>query len=293
METKLVAAEIATAAGVATVITNGNKTHVLSILQSFPASWKSLADSDPDSPAILVPPPSSSSGHDPSAVVPPHTLFLPKSCPTPAPQCWIANDLTPPGSVTIDEGTTKAFLDRRERAEGGKGEGGERLSADSVVGVKGKFTAFQPVRIDIRRSTKGGPDAGKRSRQTTTAEEEDSDPALPGMPSARSAVIFEEETVEVGRGLTNYNWQEISVLQGFKRYVLSSPRPLVDRSCIFPYSLFMQLEDRRYLGIHRVGACSREHHLVVAVLGKYMALRHSLYHGACRETITLPMVLLL
>ncbi|GAA5881554.1 hypothetical protein JCM3774_002022, partial [Rhodotorula dairenensis] len=183
METKLIAAELATAAGCATVITLGSMpTRILTIVQNHAARTApsspllgSVAsplpaaqiterpqDEGSSTPAALpgvefaAPRPAVSSPLDETR--PPYTLFTPKVSPLSSRRFWILHGLTPRGTVFVDEGAYRA-LTRGERDGGGSGNGG-RLLAAGVIRVEGAFAAGQAVRVCVLR---------KRSATTTAA----------------------------------------------------------------------------------------------------------------------------
>ncbi|KAL8293059.1 hypothetical protein RQP46_000753 [Phenoliferia psychrophenolica] len=114
METKLIAAELATAAGCATVITLGSDpSRILSIVEAHPltAAATAFAFSSPSSPGVVFSSPTSTplsstslSGSAPSdPVLPAHTLFTPKPRPLTSRRFWILHGLTPRGTVYVDE----------------------------------------------------------------------------------------------------------------------------------------------------------------------------------------------
>lgn len=106
METKLIAAELASGAGVTTVITNGKHPENVSEIISY---------------NLTYPPDSQEAG----AERPPHTVFLPKPNPLADRKWWILHGLHSAGTIIIDEGAHHA-LSRRES--------GGRLLAAGVVG---------------------------------------------------------------------------------------------------------------------------------------------------------------
>ncbi|EGO57801.1 glutamate 5-kinase [Neurospora tetrasperma FGSC 2508] len=200
MSTKIVAARLATSAGVTTVITRssnpGNIHKIVRHIQGSrsPASLTtqvnhpstaSLASLNNNSdsvtgtstPAVAVNP---SSEQVPAVInrsqIPLHTRFLPSPSPVRDRYFWILHGLRPHGTLYIDQGAYKALL----------GKAG--LLPVGVVDVEGFFAQQEAVRlcvVDKRRSTPG-PD-GK---------------------------MWEGEAVEVGRCLTNYASAEIARIKG-------------------------------------------------------------------------------
>jgi glutamate 5-kinase len=226
METKLIAAEIATAAGVSTIIASSRTpTSLFAILEYH---------STTSSP--------SSGGADP-ITRPPHTLFMPSAMPLRDLKAWTRHTLTPAGDVVIDPGA-HSVLARRES--------GGRLLAAGVLCVRGAFASGQAVRILVRKKA-----AGTDSEDIEAAREEyirGLAPTQPGTPRATETVadpawilqgprsdgteevplLPEDDTVvvekddglweveEVGRGLANYNSAQIDKVKGLNRCVSPS-----------------------------------------------------------------------
>ena len=183
METKLIAAEIATGAGVAVIITSSKKPEtIFDIIQYNAKSTLSLqepvqlapGENAPTSPLLdraaairgfITPTPSGTS----TPIRPPHTLFKPSLTPMRDMKSWTSHTLFPAGSVIIDAGAHNV-LSRRES--------GGRLLAAGVLDVEGKFASGQAVRIVVRR--KKAMDVTILSSSSTTtavayAFEEDAD----------------------------------------------------------------------------------------------------------------------
>ncbi|KAH9977046.1 glutamate 5-kinase [Lactifluus volemus] len=223
METKLIAAEIATAAGVSTIITGSrNPVSLFAILEYHGLS-------------------SGSTGANPM-IRPPHTLFTPSALPLRDLKAWTRHTLTPAGDVVIDSGA-HSVLARRES--------GGRLLAAGVVGVRGAFASGQAVRILIRKTA-----AGTEPEDAEAAREEyirGLAPTQPGSPRGTESVgdapwmreesgsdgiegvsplteddttVIEEddgqwEVEEVGRGLANYNSAQIDKVKGLNSAYLA------------------------------------------------------------------------
>ncbi|WFD31342.1 glutamate 5-kinase [Malassezia sp. CBS 17886] len=129
MQTKLVAAELATAAGVATVILNGERPE--SIAQVI-AHGAVLQDTHAHIAAL----------QDTPARLPNHTLFLPSPQRLPARKWRILHAMHPTGSLVIDEGAYERISQK---------ESGGRLLPAGVVGVEGNWERLQAVRLLVRR----------------------------------------------------------------------------------------------------------------------------------------------
>lgn len=233
METKLIAAEIATAAGVSTIITSSrHPTSLFAILEYHAAT------SGPGS-----------NGTNP-VTRPLHTLFTPSVTPLRDLKAWTRHTLTPAGAVIIDPGA-HSVLSRRES--------GGRLLAAGVLGVRGAFASGQAVRILVRKKA-----AGAISEDIEAAREEyvrGLAPTQPGTPVAtdigsdgtegvspvlplpvEDAVLVEKDVVddgqweveEVGRGLANYNSAQVDSVKGLNRCVAASSAHLRSPSLISP-----------------------------------------------------------
>jgi glutamate 5-kinase len=228
METKLIAAEIATAAGVSTIITcSRNPSSLFSILEYHGAT---------SSPSPC--------GVD-AATRPSHTLFTPAALPLRDLKAWTRHTLTPAGAVVIDPGA-HSVLARRES--------GGRLLAAGVLGVRGAFASGQAVRILVRKeATVVDSEELEAAREEyvrglaptqpgtpLAAETDDTSPtrrdtcpdgtegALPVSPLTEGDAMLSEkgaadeerwEVEEVGRGLANYNSAQVDKVKGLNRYV--------------------------------------------------------------------------
>lgn len=262
METKLIAAEIATAAGVTTIITSSKRPeNIFSIIEyhaqrSSPAPT-SLPSSRPESP---IPKPETTEIGDmlPVLARPPHTVFTASASPMRDLKSWTSHTLFPSGTIIIDAGAHHV-LSRRES--------GGRLLAAGVQGVIGAFASGQAVRVVIRRRAEGTPseeaDAAaraayasalemtrpstptlgtvgslsssvtsleplSRSLSSSNLEDDLTGPKVPltvpdeDFVSAERGEMNETDFVEVGRGLANYNSAQISRVKGLNRLVAFS-----------------------------------------------------------------------
>lgn len=231
METKLIAAEIATGAGTATIITSSrNPANVLQIIE-YNAGDLTTRSSLPR---------------------PPHTIFLPVSPPLRDLKSWTFHTLTPAGTVVIDAGA-HIVLSRRDS--------GGRLLPAGVADVHGAFASGQAVRIAIRQPKKEANPEAISLENEQNQKMNDSPTTCPSSPrlvpslSLTSSIASLEpltranslhdlnaavqipdvtftdvktpvetenddltwELIEVGRGLANYNWAEIKKVKGLKR----------------------------------------------------------------------------
>ncbi|KAF5318144.1 hypothetical protein D9619_012202 [Psilocybe cf. subviscida] len=249
METKLIAADIATAAGVTTVISSSkHPENIFRIIdydlrarrQSSSLSASTSSNSSSGSPST-----STSTSATPR---PPHTLFTAARVPMRDLKSWTAHTLNPSGSVIIDSGAYHVLSKR---------ESGGRLLSAGVAGVVGAFAAGQAVRIVIR------PFVGHKEREeerhaylkalemtrpsspTTAAAAFDTEAEARGeadvdVEDARQAVQhaekgeekphdvavtgepeeWEANFIEVGRGLANYNSAQIMAVKGLNSSML-------------------------------------------------------------------------
>jgi glutamate 5-kinase len=199
METKLIAAEIATAAGVATVITNSQRPQVVCeiVQQHSPLPRVILGASGSTTPTVSgqqdpismhltdATDPHADGTQTAMPARPPHTLFTPASAPMRDLKAWATHTLRPAGAVIIDAGA-HAVLSRKES--------GGRLLAAGVIGIQGVWAGGQAVRILVRQKQ---PQTGE-----TGTQDEDADGG---------------ELLEVGRGLANYNAEQIEKVKGLNR----------------------------------------------------------------------------
>ncbi|KAI7901357.1 glutamate 5-kinase [Cokeromyces recurvatus] len=125
MATKLVAAELATAAGVTTIITNGSKPN--NIINIIKADRKTSDEFTEEHPL--------------------HTRFIAKNNPMLDRKWWIQYGLHTAGVIYVDEGAATAILKPRLKSS---------LFAAGIVDVEGNFVAQQAVNIVLREKTKEG-----------------------------------------------------------------------------------------------------------------------------------------
>lgn len=169
METKLIAAEIATAAGVTTIVTSSKDPKNIFKIIEYNTQFKSgantpltgmqsgrsspepasiqpslSADSTPSSDCSITPTASSENVPtiSPSLERPPHTVFVPSVMPLRDLKSWTSHTLFPSGTVIIDSGAHSVLSKR---------ESGGRLLAAGVLGVRGAFASGQAVRIAVRK----------------------------------------------------------------------------------------------------------------------------------------------
>ncbi|KAH7097250.1 glutamate 5-kinase [Auriculariales sp. MPI-PUGE-AT-0066] len=224
METKLIAAEIATGAGVATVILSSQNVSKLQQIMEY---------------NHLVATPNATSGDAPLPPRPLHTLFTPSGAPLPDLKLWTAHTLYPAGSIIIDGGA-HTVLSRRDS--------GGRLLPAGVRSVRGTFASGQAVRILVVRpshttaaavvgalldsypaSGSRTPDIGGGMTSLDALARLASGTATPFDPVAAAATVVrteeddldEDALLEVGRGLANYNSLDIARVKGQKSVAIA------------------------------------------------------------------------
>ncbi|KAF9036871.1 Aspartate/glutamate/uridylate kinase [Panaeolus papilionaceus] len=238
METKLIAAEIATAAGVATVITSSkHPEHIFEIMEFDDAVVRGVT---------------TGTGTSASAST----------------DAWTSHTLNPSGSVIIDTGAHHVLSKR---------ESGGRLLSAGVLGVLGAFASGQAVRVCVRRrvgreekederrryleamegtrpgtpvmealrvveGVEGGVDSGSGvaagegvnadAEAETKPDDAEKDREMEDLARQEKAKeqdggsegFREGDIVEVGRGLANYNSAQIMAVKGMNSSML--PRVL-------------------------------------------------------------------
>ncbi|KIK24435.1 hypothetical protein PISMIDRAFT_10260 [Pisolithus microcarpus 441] len=235
METKLIAAEIATGAGVTTIITSSK---IPSTIVDIIDYYTTLRLTSRPSSGTSSPVPKLQAidlEHVNSSLNlkrPPHTVFKPSPVPVRDLKAWTSHTLYPAGGVIIDCGA-HAVLSRRES--------GGRLLPVGVLGVRGSFASGQAVRILIRylpdegtvaeerRSHSAGPDkAGHVYSEVSLSRRSSSSSLVGDLESDTQTIVDDDvhvthcsveesdswEVKEVGRGLANYNSVQISRVKG-------------------------------------------------------------------------------
>ena len=195
MSTKIVAARLATSAGVTTVITRSSKPgNIVDILEYAQAS-KQVA---PLAPSI------SDEAIDIPLRPPLHTRFLPDPQPIRDRSFWLLHGLAPHGSVFIDEGAHRALA-----AKAG-------LLPVGVVKVEGTFSQQEAVRLVVVQRRKGPiPVAARPTTDAPTQQEVSTDSIDPSRSTDGDEQTALEEA-EVGRALVNYSSVEIGRIKGLQ-----------------------------------------------------------------------------
>jgi glutamate 5-kinase len=192
MGTKIVAARLATSAGVTTVITRssnpGNIANIVRYVQAIKTSTPQ--PSTPPSGKIITSSNASfeeplarstvSLTMEPKLKAPLHTRFIPSPQPIRDRYFWLLHGLAPHGTIYIDAGAHRALADKAG------------LLPVGVVDVEGAFAQQEAVRLV----------AVERIPKSTLT---------PG-----STKLWEGPGVEVGRALVNYSSGEIARIKGVR-----------------------------------------------------------------------------
>ncbi|KAI9777074.1 MAG: hypothetical protein M1835_005338 [Candelina submexicana] len=186
MSTKIVAARLATSAGVTTVIArSSNPGNILNIVKHVEATEQTngtapLATVTPSSSEETLSSSISFLSLDDESRAPLHTRFLPDPEPIRDRYFWLLHGLAPYGTVYIDEGAYRAVADKAG------------LLPVGVVDVEGHFAQQEAVRIVVVKRGQS-PAAGEVNYEKT-----------------------EPAPVEVGRALVNYSAAEIARIKGLR-----------------------------------------------------------------------------
>ena len=215
MSTKLVAARLATSAGVTTVITRSSKPgnvadiveHVeqLKLLKLNSAVSVKLPPTPNETESFL-----SNSVHlstSEGLPKPPlHTRFLPDPHPIRDRSFWILHGLAPHGTIFIDEGAHRALLDKAG------------LLPVGIVDVQGTFAQEEAVRLVVVKRLDGMPGSTTSVDLSTRTDNLNVTEHRPN-PEAEVPPFLEKTNlipVEVGRALVNYSATEISRIKGLQ-----------------------------------------------------------------------------
>ena len=188
MSTKIVAARLATSAGVTAVITrSSNPGNILKIL-SYVEMHKRVSNpsSLPVTPSVEEENlPLSMPTSQPDSAAPLHTRFLPDLRPIRDRSFWLLHGLAPHGTVFIDEGAHKALATRAGLLPAG------------IVDVEGQFAQHEAVRLVVAK------------RKVVRSHEVANNANGGGVPVEVPSI-----PVEVGRALVNYSAAEIMRIKG-------------------------------------------------------------------------------
>ncbi|KAF9103398.1 hypothetical protein BGX27_010601 [Mortierella sp. AM989] len=206
MVTKLIAAELATAAGVTTVITRGSNPQRIFQIISQPIRHTGSASPKPDSsPSIISEIPLETINSTLATEIPLHTRFIAKDNPMVDRKWWILHGLHAAGTIYIDRGAYKAITNASQKSS---------LFAAGIVSCKGTFVAQQSVRVVYRPR-----DFVKKDEQGQVINQEEVDPSEP-------------EEIELGKGLVNYASHEILRIMGYHSSQISERLGYADAECV-------------------------------------------------------------
>ncbi|KAK4692365.1 glutamate 5-kinase, partial [Lecanoromycetidae sp. Uapishka_2] len=193
MSTKIVAARLATSAGVTTIITRSSSPgNIINIVNYVQAHKPGLTSETPSLPATP------SEGHslansissihiDAIAEPPLHTRFLPDPHPIRDRSFWLLHGLAAHGTLYIDAGAHRALASKAG------------LYAAGVVDVEGQFAQQEAVRLVVVQN--------KDPKWSSAAHENSVDGG--GVPVVVGPI-------EIGRALVNYSSAEITRIKGLK-----------------------------------------------------------------------------
>ncbi|KAI9089410.1 Aspartate/glutamate/uridylate kinase [Phlyctochytrium arcticum] len=212
MVTKLIAADLAAAAGCMTIITQGNNPAlIIDILGEIQSYYDKCAQSPiTSSPTLHTSSLTSTPTTDRSPLFyPSHgTFFLPRPDAMLDRKWWILHGLKPFGAVYLDRGAVKAVLGRHRSS----------LFAAGVVNLEGTFSAQQCVRLLAVVEDPPSNDEGSAASPTT--------------PSPTSSKPSRQRVVELGQGLVNYSFTECHRIKGHKSAEIESLLGYVDSGCV-------------------------------------------------------------
>ena len=192
MSTKIVAARLATSAGVTTVITRssspGNIVNIVNHVQAQKQGLTSETSSLPGTPGEGQSFASSITllNLDGIPELPLHTRFLPDQLPIRDRSFWLLHGLAPHGTLYIDTGAHRALASKAG------------LYAAGIVNVEGMFAQQEAVRLVVVPS---------KDPKWSSAGYESND---------YGGVLIDVGPVEVGRALVNYSSAEIHRIKGLK-----------------------------------------------------------------------------
>lgn len=214
MSTKLVAARLATSAGVTTVITRsskpGNVFEIVNYVQNLksamsePSSRPTTPSHEEAHPALSI----KSMKLNAVAKPPLHTRFLPDPHPIRDRRFWLLHGLAPHGTIYIDEGAHRALV----------GKAG--LLPVGVVDVNGHFAQQEAVRVVVVvRSSRNVNNTTIAPRQLENGAQHSSDSIEFERTYRDIGKLYETsnpQPLEVGRALVNYSATEIARIKGLR-----------------------------------------------------------------------------
>ena len=206
MSTKLVAARLATSAGVTTVITkSSNPSGILDIIKCSNVPSESQSQS-----FLISPSPAIEKKYDESLFqkrkAPLHTRFLPSPSPIRDRSFWVLHGLAPHGKVYIDEGAHQALTTKAGLFPAGivsvEGTFAQQEAVRLMV-VPGTYRSSHRLRMPSNRNSISAYDMGHDS-----SGELDGSALIAGRDSSLASAF------EIGRAVVNYSAAEITRIIG-------------------------------------------------------------------------------
>lgn len=215
MSTKIVAARLATSAGVTTVITrSSNPGNILSIVDYVQASKQAMADSTSSLPTNPIDTPSLSNSVSSLQIGTPnpplHTRFLPDPQPIRDRRFWLLHGLAAHGTIFIDEGAHRALASKAGLLPAG------------IVNVAGTFSQQEAVRLVVVPGKRpiGAAARPTNTPLTATSSTTFSKDSLNMASDSLSGAVLQEKPMaapeEIGRALVNYSSAEIARIKGLQ-----------------------------------------------------------------------------
>lgn len=191
MGTKIVAARLATSAGVTTIITRSSRPDNISEIVRYTESLTHIPIEHLD-PLSAIP-------RDSNPPYPLHTRFIPSPNPIRSRPFWLLHSLIPHGSLYIDSGALTALSN------------GAGLLPAGVLALDGHFAQQDPVRIVLV------PNATRSSSHSKTLSL-DGDFTYNALGMALGKATGEE----VGRAIVNYSSAEVARIRGVRSSQIGS-----------------------------------------------------------------------
>ncbi|KAF2455118.1 gamma-glutamyl kinase [Lineolata rhizophorae] len=225
MSTKIVAARLATAAGVTTVITRSSKPGNISNIVRYTEAQKAAAATMTSSTQSVrsetegQKKSSQATGNEVTASAgsatleaPLHTRFLPDPQPIRDRYFWLLHGLAPHGSVFIDEGAYQALTDKAG------------LLPVGIVDVEGNFAQQEAVRIVVVKRLSSTPKVAVTPEVLPQQQLKSSTPPPRGDhgPSTPTYERSDPAPLEVGRAIVNYSATEIKRIRGLQSIEIMS-----------------------------------------------------------------------
>ena len=187
MSTKIVAARLATSAGVTTIITRSSRPGNISEIVKYTESLTPRISSPHlDGPSTIP--------RDSTPPYPLHTRFVPSPTPIHSRSFWLLHTLVPHGTLYIDSGALTALSN------------GAGLLPAGVLGLQGSFSQQESVKLILIPNPKSS------SHSKTLSLDGDFTCHSLGMAAVGGRSVGEE----VGRALVNYNSVEVARIRGVR-----------------------------------------------------------------------------